>query len=171
MKWSTQTGFNSLDISPEEGFFFLPHQFYCSLKETIISKEDYDSVKKFYQTMKLKNLGELNILYNFHDTIILCEYLKTVLLSYKNFLNTTQESVIPQVLLVFVSLETKASVWLLFQQKLNMLGFLKKILIVGFSCVNTRLALDSQILLPKDNIDNNKLIFDLKINKANQKKK
>lgn len=51
-----------------------------------------------------------------------------------------------------------------------MLGFLKKILIVGFSCVNTRLALDSQILLPKDNIDNNKLIFDLKINKANQKK-
>lgn len=71
---------------------------------------------------------------------------------------------------MFVSLETKASVWLLFQQKLNMLGFLKKILIVGFSCVNTRLALDSQILLPKDNIDNNKLIFDLKINKANQKK-
>lgn len=52
-----------------------------------------------------------------------------------------------------------------------MLGFLKKILIVGFSCVNTRLALDSQILLLKDNIDNNKLIFDLKINKANQKKK
>ena len=72
---------------------------------------------------------------------------------------------------MFVSLETKASVWLLFQQKLNMLGFLKKILIVGFSCVNTRLALDSQILLPKDNIDNNKLIFDLKVNKANQKKK
>ena len=73
MKWSTQTGFNSLDISPEEGFFFLPHQFYCSLKETIISKEDYDLVKKFYQTMKLKNLGELNKLYNFQDIIILYE--------------------------------------------------------------------------------------------------
>ena len=75
--------------------------------------------------MKLKNLGELNILYNFHDTIILCEYLKTILLSYKNFLNTTQESVIPQVILVVVSIQTKVSVLLLFQRKLNMLGLLK----------------------------------------------
>ena len=33
------TRFNSLDISPEEGSFFLPKQFYSSLKNTIITKE------------------------------------------------------------------------------------------------------------------------------------
>ena len=65
--------FDSLDISPEEGVFFLPHHFYSSLKETLITKEDYNSVKQFYQMVKLDKLGELNKLYNFQDTIILCE--------------------------------------------------------------------------------------------------
>lgn len=46
----------------------------------------------------------------------------------------------------------------------------EKTLIRGFSCVNTRLAFDSQILLPKDNINNSKLIFNLKINDLKQKK-
>ena len=38
-----------------------------------MTDEEYETVKKFYQTMKLKNLGELNQTYNFQDTIILCE--------------------------------------------------------------------------------------------------
>ena len=46
------TRYDSLDISPEEGNFFLPHHFYSSLKDTIISKEEYENVKKFYQTLK-----------------------------------------------------------------------------------------------------------------------
>ena len=39
----------------------------------MISWEDYQNVKKFYILLKLENLGELNRLYNFQDTIILCE--------------------------------------------------------------------------------------------------
>ena len=38
-----------------------------------MTDEEYENVKKFYQTMKLKDLGELNKIYNFPDTIILCE--------------------------------------------------------------------------------------------------
>ena len=34
--------------------------------------EGYENVKRFYQTMKLENL-ELNKIYHFQDTIILCE--------------------------------------------------------------------------------------------------
>ena len=49
------TRYDSLNISPENGKFFLSHQFYLSL------------------TMKLKVLGDLNKIYNFQDTIILCE--------------------------------------------------------------------------------------------------
>ena len=41
----------------------------------------------------------------------------------------------------------------------------------SFSCVNTRLAFDSQILLPKSETDNYKLIYDIKINNLNQKKR
>ena len=67
------TRYDSLDIVPENSQFFLPHHFYSSLKDTTMTNEEYESVKKFYQTMKLENLGQLNKIYNFQDTIILCE--------------------------------------------------------------------------------------------------
>ena len=47
----------------------------------------------------------------------------------------------------------------------------EKTLIGGFSCVNKRLTLDSQILLLKGNVDKYKLIFDLKINNVNKIKR
>ena len=66
------TTFDSLDISPEENQFFLPHQFYSCLKEMIITNKDNEAVKKIYQTMKRRSHNELNKLYNFQETIILC---------------------------------------------------------------------------------------------------
>ena len=67
------TRYNSLDISPDNGNFFLLHNFYSSLKDDIMTLEEYENVKRFYLTMKLKNLGELNKIFNFQETVILCE--------------------------------------------------------------------------------------------------
>ena len=47
------TGFNSLDIAPENDIFFLANHFHSSLKDKIIPKEDYESVKRLYRTLKL----------------------------------------------------------------------------------------------------------------------
>ena len=65
--------YDSLDIKPDNGDFFLLHHFYSSLKDTTRSDEEYENVKKLYQTMKLENLVELNKIYTFQDHIILCE--------------------------------------------------------------------------------------------------
>ena len=54
------TRYDSLGISSEEGNFFLSHHFYSSLKNNIMTKEEYDNVKKFYLTLKLKDLDEVN---------------------------------------------------------------------------------------------------------------
>ena len=35
--------------------------------------KEYEDVEKIYQTMKLRDLGEINKIYNFQDTIILCK--------------------------------------------------------------------------------------------------
>ena len=67
------TEYDSFDIVPGNGDFFLPHNFYSSLKDTVLSDEEYENVKKFYKTMKLINLGELSKIYKFQGTIILCE--------------------------------------------------------------------------------------------------
>ena len=64
--------FDSLNIVPDKEFF-LPHQFYSSMKDSVLSEEEYQNVKKFYMTLKLQNLGELTHIYNFQDTIILCK--------------------------------------------------------------------------------------------------
>ena len=66
------TRYDSLDTIPEDGNFFLPY-FYSNIKDDKINNEEYENVKKFYQTMKLKDFGELNKTYNFQDTIVLCE--------------------------------------------------------------------------------------------------
>ena len=39
---------DSLDIKPEDGNFFDHESFYSTLKETKISKEEYENVKKFF---------------------------------------------------------------------------------------------------------------------------
>lgn len=70
------TSCDSLDISPEKGDFFQMHEFYSHLKDDAMTEDEYNNVKKFYQTMKLKNLGEFNKIYNFQDTIILFETFK-----------------------------------------------------------------------------------------------
>ena len=67
------TRYDSLDFKPKNGEFFLPHQFYSTLKDNVLTNEEYKNVEKFYQTMKLENLGELNKIDNFQDNIILCK--------------------------------------------------------------------------------------------------
>ena len=67
------TDFNSLEIKPEHGGFFKHSDFYSSLKERNISDEKYENVKRFFTVLRLKTLGDLNRIYNFQDTAILCE--------------------------------------------------------------------------------------------------
>ena len=67
------TTFDSLNISPQKGEVFFPNHFYSDLKDNIISAADYNNVKKFWVMMDFENLYELNKIYNFQGTIILCE--------------------------------------------------------------------------------------------------
>ena len=68
------TDFDSRNISPEKDFFE-DCLFYSNMKDSMISWEDYQNVRKFYILLTLENLGELNRLYDFQDTIILSEIL------------------------------------------------------------------------------------------------
>ena len=40
------TRYDCLDISPEDGNFFLLHRFYSSLKDGVMTREEYENVKK-----------------------------------------------------------------------------------------------------------------------------
>ena len=101
--------------------------------------------------MRLTKLSDVNDIYNFQDTIILCEIFEnraTEMMSkfpYNPRKCTSASSLsgcIHRYLYKsIISVPTQAET----------VALLKKNLIDGFTCVNTRLALDSIILLLKDN--------------------
>ena len=67
------TDYDFLNIVPDNDDFFPKHQFFSSLKDEVMSDQEYENVKNFCKTLRLQNLGELNKIYNFQDTIILYE--------------------------------------------------------------------------------------------------
>ena len=119
--------------------------------------------------MKLENLGELNKLYYFQDTIILREIFESQpsqlqkLFKFNprkcNFASSFSGSVHRDKSKCLIALATETEHVKVFEQTL----------IGGFSCVNTRLHFDSQILLSKGNV--NKQIFDVRTNNVNNKKR
>ena len=121
--------------------------------------------------MKLENLGELNIIYNFQYTIVLCEIFEsraTYLQKMFKFNPRKCNSVSSFNGCVH---RDKSKYLIALPTDVEQVKLFEKTLIGGFSCVNTRLAFDSQILIPKYGRDNSKLIYEIKTNKGKEKKK
>ena len=126
------TGYDSFDISPDDENFFLPHHFYSSLKDKIMANEEYENVKKKLSDKEtFLGLGELNKIYNFQDTIILCEIFEQrseQLQKLFKFNLRKCNSVIRDQSKCLIALPVEHA------------RVFEKTLIGGFSCINTRLA-------------------------------
>ena len=120
--------------------------------------------------MKLKNLGELNKLYSFQDTIYLCEIFENCSFHLQKLFKYNPPKCNSAIFCSGYVHRDRRKCLIALPTEAGHVWVFEKTLIRGFSCVNTRLAFDSQILLPKDNINNSKLIFNLKINDLKQKK-
>ena len=107
--------FDSLNISPEKEFLSYDN-FYSHLKDSMISEEDYENVKKFYILLKMSNLGELNKIYNFQGTMILCEIFEQRSDLLKGIFKCNPRKCSIANSFSLKSTVTKASVVLLFQQ-------------------------------------------------------
>ena len=47
--------------------------FFSKLKQAAVNDNDYKNSKYLYQTLKMRNLGDMNGLYNNQEVILLCE--------------------------------------------------------------------------------------------------
>ena len=66
-----------------ESFFLIPenefwekNEFFSELKQSAVDDNDYENSKFLYQTLKMRNLGDMNDLYNVQDIILLCEIIE-----------------------------------------------------------------------------------------------
>ena len=63
---------NSMFLTPGNNAVFEKTEFYSDLKQKAVN--DSDDVSSFYlcRTLKMKNLGDMNDLYNDQDVVLLC---------------------------------------------------------------------------------------------------
>ena len=139
--------FNSFSLTPEDGIFFEKCEFCSDLKQKSVNDEDYESSIYLYTTSKMRNLGDKNDLCNTQDVILLCEIIENRFqLKHDrygfnprkcNSASSLSGSIERDLAKVLVALPTTTKIIDIFEQTLT----------GGFSCVNIRLAFDTEILL------------------------
>ena len=172
----------SFFIKPENNFWEKT-EFFSELKQSPENDEDYKNSKYLYQTLKMRNLGDLNDLYNAQDVILLCEIIENRFQAMQdtygfnprrcNSASSMSGCIEREMSKIILALPTKYDHVEIFEQTIT----------GGFSSVNTRLAFDSQILLPNltnnINLENNpmnkdfnyKIAYNLKIDNEKAEKK
>ena len=134
------TKYDSLDIVPDDGDFFCPHQFFSSLKDNPLSEKEYEQVKKFYKTLKLKDLGELNKIYNFQDTIILCEIFEQHSCHLQEIFKCNPEKCNSASSFSGCVQREKSKCCIALPTDAEHVRLFEKTLIGGFSCMNTNIT-------------------------------
>ena len=59
-----------------ENEFWGETEFFSELKQAAVKDNDYENSECLYQTLKMRNLGDMNDLYNAQDVILLCEIIE-----------------------------------------------------------------------------------------------
>ena len=150
------TDFDSLNLRPD-GDFFKGESFYSTLKEKNISEEEYEKVKNFFTILRLKTLGDLNKIYNFQDTTILREiFEQRANLLQKLFKYNPRKCNSASGFSGCVQ-RLKSKCCIALPVDAEIIRVFEQTLIGGYSCVNTRMAFDTEIFL-KD-AENQKVIF------------
>ena len=65
----------SFFLTPENDFWERT-EFLSELKQSAVDYNDYENSKYLYQTLKMRNLDDMNDLYNAQDVILLCEIIE-----------------------------------------------------------------------------------------------
>ena len=139
---------DSLGIAPEDGIFFSRNEFFSTLKGKAVDEEAYENSKVLFILLRMRNLSDLNDLYNVQDVILLLEMME-------NRFQVMQEKsgYNPRIM----NSASKLSSCIQREQFKNILALptnnnqmeiFEKAVAGGFSCINTRFSFDTEILMP-----------------------
>ena len=136
---------NSLDIVPEKNFFD-PTEFYSTLKGKALSDLDYQSSKYLFEKLKMRNLSDMNDLYNMQDVIFLTKIIENRFEEmYKKYFYNQRKCNSASTLSGCIQRDLSKVTLPTCNDHVEVFG---KTLTGGFSSVNTRMGFDTEILLP-----------------------
>ena len=149
---------NSFLIKPEKDFWEKT-EFYSELKQKHTTEEEYNDSKFLFQILKMRNLGDLNDLYNAQDVILHSELVENrfQFMSDKYGFNPRKCNSASR---LSGCIEREMSkVIISFPTKMEHYEIFEKTVTGGFSCVNTRLAFDTSIFTKKN--EDQKVIYNI----------
>ena len=166
----------SLFIKADKNFWE-KSKFLSELKLSTVNNEDYENSKYLYETLKMRNLGNLNDLYNTQDVILLTEIIESRFQAMHDAYGFNTRKCNSASSMSRCIEREMSNITLALPTKYEHIEIFEETVIGGYSCVNTRLVFDSQILLPnlpgKNDLENNpmnkdfnyKVVCNLKIDK------
>ena len=126
-------------------FFKKKNEFFSTLKGKAVDEEEYNSSKLFYTLLKLRDMSDLNDLYNAQDVILLCGIFENRFqamfekLGFNprkwNLASKLSGCVQGEHSKAILTLPTNNSIMETFEETLT----------GGFSCVNTRLSFNIKL--------------------------
>ena len=137
-----------LNIAPTLNENFLAKTaFYSSLKNSIITDQEYEHAQKLFLLMKMSNLSDLNALCNFQDMIILAEIFenRASIMHQKFGYNPLRCS--SAITLSGAIQRHTSKVIISFPTNADIVELTEKTLIGGMNIANTRVGFDSNIFI------------------------
>ena len=125
-----------------ENEFWEKTEFFNELKQSAGNDEDYGNSKYLYQTLKMRNLGDLNDLYNTQDIILLTEKTESRFEAMKNTYGFNPRKCNSASSMSSCIEREMSKIILALSAKYEHVEIFEETVIGGFSCVNTRLAFD-----------------------------
>ena len=168
-------------VKPEDVIFFSKDEFFSTLKDQEVDIESYENAKKLFILLQMRDLSDLNDLYNVQDVIILLEIIENRFQIIQDKTNYNPRIInSASKLSGCIQREKSKCILALLINSVQMEVF-EKTVCGGFSSVNNRLSFDTEMLMPnlkasdyeKMNIDQSfkaykrddlKIVYSLKLN-------
>ena len=160
---------DSLSIKPENGIFFSKDEFYSTLKDEPVDEISYQNAKTLFLTLKMRDLSDLNDLYNAQDVIILLEIIENRFQQIQDMTDYNPRIINSASKLSGCIQREKSKCILALPTDNVQMEIFEKTVCGGYSSVNTRLSFDTELLMPncsKADYDANPNLFkrdDLKL--------
>ena len=139
---------DSLSCKPEDGIFFSKDEFFSTLKGKNVDDECYENAKQLFILLKMRDLSDLNDLYNAQDVIILLEIIENRFQTMQDKTGYNPRIINSASKLSGCIQREKSKCILALPINNTQMEIFEKTLCGGFSSVNTRLSFDTELLMP-----------------------
>ena len=138
----------SLSRKPEDGVFFSKDEFYSSLKAEQVDDISYQNAKTLFLTLKMRDLSDLNDLYNAQDVIILLEIIENRFQQIQDMTDYNPRIINSASKLSGCIQREKSKCIIALPTDNIQMEIFEKTICGGYSSVNNRLSFDTELLMP-----------------------